>query len=363
MHKKALFSSLGLLLGGRLVGNAASRAARSSKSPLRGFYTRMARRGFEDGFTGAQKEILPLWRRPLLTRLGPTTGLLDYDAAKFLGGDVASKVNNFKTLINKPNLTNEDILKNLSKTNLYEMSKSLGVRPRQLVQQYRNLPLDYQQIIKSNGPSDFSSPLFRHISDAINYVRPSSAPTFLEKKILPLMYGKPKNVNAFNRTVGLSALNAGTQDALFNSLASGRPVSGFLQGLATGIAESAPEAATLQLASAGKPKILTALKSNLINSGYKSVQNPTFGNRAVAGITGELDSNMREFVQMGKDLAKPFKSKTDNLIKNKVIDAVEHHGSPQYLRQAVQEDIINPAVNRIKSYAPNLYNQVTYEYL
>jgi hypothetical protein len=363
MEKKAILSSLGLLLGSRLAGNTVSTLARSTKSPLRNFYTRMARRGFEDGFTNAQREILPTWRRPLLTRFGPTTGLLDYDASKFLGSDVASKIDKFKKLTNNLNLPNEEILKRLNESSLYNMSRSLGLRPRQLVQQYKELPLDYQQMIRSKGQSEFSSPLFRHISDAINYGRPATAPTFIERNVLPLMYGASKPSNVFNKTVGLSALNSGTQDAVFSSLVSGRPVSGLLQGLATGIAESAPEATALQLANSGKLKTLTALKSNLINTGYQSVQNPTFANRAIANTTGVLDSNMKEFVQMGKDLAKPFKNKTDNLIKNKAMEAVEQHGSPAHLRQAIKEDLVNPFVKRIKTLAPDLYDQATYSYM
>lgn len=362
MNKKAVLSSLGLLLGGRLAGNVASSAARSAKSPLRNFYTRMARRGFEEGFSGASKEIMPTWRRPLLTRLGPTTGLLDYDAARFLGQDVSKKVDSFKKLINKEHIPNADILNNLREGSLYGMSKKLGVRPRQLLQHYKSLPLDYQQIIKSRGKSEFSSPLFRHLSDAINVRQPLNNPTFLEQKVLPYMYGTSKPTGMFGKTVGLSALNAGTQDALFQTAFSGKPITGLMTGLATGLAESAPEAAALHLASQGRNKVLTSLKSNLVNTGYRSVQNPNLGNKAVAAITGELDSNMKEFIQMGKDLAKPFNNPADKAIKQEVLNAVNHHGAPQHLSQAFKEEIFNPAVNRIKTFAPNLYNQVTYNY-
>lgn len=363
MNKKAVLSSLGLLLGGRLAGNVASSAARSAKSPLRNFYTRMARKGFEEGFSGSSSELMPLWRRPLLTRLGPTTGLLDYDAARFLGKDVASKVDNFKKLINQEHVPNIDILNKLREGSLYGISKKLGLRPRQLLQQYKALPLDYQQIIKYKGKSEFSSPLFRHLSDAINIRRPTNNPTFLEKKVLPLMYGKSESTNIFGKTVGLSALNAGTQDALFQTAFSGKPVTGLVSGLVTGLAESAPEATALQLASKGRNKVLTSLKSNLVNTGYRSVQNPNLVNRAAATIIGELDSNMKEFIQMGKDLAKPFKNPSDRVIKKEVLDAVNHHGAPQNLATAAKEEILNPALNRIKTLAPNLYNQITYNYL
>jgi hypothetical protein len=362
MKKQAVLSSLGLLLGGRLAGVAGSALARSNRSPLRNFYTRMARRGFEEGFKGFEKELLPNWRWPALTRLGPTSGLLDYDAARFLGRDAASKVNTFKSNFNLNNYSNAQILENLSKSSLSDMSKSLGLRPRDLVKHYRELPSDYQKIIKSKDSSGFSSPMFRHLSDSLNYKNDIGAPGWIENRVLPYLYGRSNNSNVFKKTVGLSALNAGTQDALFNAAVSGRPISGMLQGIATGMAESAPEAAALSAAAGGKLKTLTALKSNLINTGYQSAVNPNLGNRAITGTVGNIDSNMREFLQMGKDLANPGKNKVDKMLQSEAMKAIEHHGSPQNIREAIKEEFINPAVSRIKKYAPDMFKQLTYEY-
>jgi hypothetical protein len=135
-----------------------------------------------------------------------------------------------------------------------------------------------------------------------------------------------------------------------------------LQGIATGMAEIAPEAVSLGAAAAGKFKTLTALKSNLINTGYQSVINPNLSNRAVTSTVGNIDSTMREFLQMGKDLANPGKNKVDKLLKGEAMKAVEHHGSPQHIREAIKEEFINPAVSRIRSYAPEMFDQLTYNY-
>jgi len=61
-------------------------------------------------------------------------------------------------------------------------------------------------------------------------------------------------------------------------------------------------------------------------------------------------------------LAKPLSNPADRLLKHNILQGVQHHGSPASIRSAVNEELVAPTVNRIKSFAPNLYNQLTYSY-
>lgn len=308
----------------------------------------MARRGFEEGFANKPQEILPGWRWPLLHRTGPTTGLLDYDLGRFVGSDFGSKVNALKTKFNVKDFSNEDILNKLKGSNIYDLSRSLNVRPRDLVKMYRDLPQDYQSLIRAK--SDFSSPVFRHLSDAMNAGLKQTKPTLLEEKILPRLYGEAGKSNMLTKTVGLSGLNAGAQDAVLSTAVTGSPIKGMLQGLAVGMAESAPEAAALSAAASGKTKTLAALKANLINMGYRGTQQPMA--KTQAQIMKGLDSNMREFVMAGEDLAKPVKNKMDQMLQKQLLKGVQEHGSPQHIATAAKEELATPVLKKIENWLP-----------
>lgn len=345
LSKQASLSAIFAMLAGRAGNTLATSAVRSKNSPLRSYYSTMARHGLEEGLDGAKERLLPTLGRPILQRFGPATGLLDYDLARTMGEQGVHMYNSMKAKYPALQATSaRDLFSKFQaikpEKGIYDVAKSLNMRPREILSEIRKLSPESQMLLHSRG-ANFQSPVMRHLSDALTKYPTSGIADWTKR-----FYSSKPITSQFRTTTAFGGLSGMTQSLAMNPT---RPFSAIAHGAASAM-ETAPEALMLNRAAAGHMNLLTAGKASLLGLGRNTVNAPSLSNKAIYRGASLYDANAREFLLAGKDVANMGKNLgTDKrllALGEKMNHTIDHHGTPKAFAHGVKTDIVDPIAKK-----------------